>query len=99
VNEWTRLLGREGYEVLLPHSHEAQAQAQAETVPPWPPALVDLYAACDGVLDVLAQQWVVWPLRQLVEKNRRLRASSGQFPIDMIAFGDNGCGEPFCGYE
>ena len=71
-------------------------KAQTETMPPWPASLVSVYEACDGVLDLLAQQWVIWPLMQLVDENRHLRDTYGAFPIDAIAFGDNGCGEPFC---
>ena len=96
VNPWISLLAREGYEVAPPQSRELLAQAQAETIPPWPPSLVSLYEACDGVLDLLAQHWAIWPLRQLVEENRHLRDTNGDFPIEAIAFGDNGCGEPFC---
>ncbi|MGZ4490174.1 MAG: SMI1/KNR4 family protein [Mycobacteriaceae bacterium] len=33
------------------------------------------------------------------EQNRSLRERFYDFPYDLLAFGDDGCGEPFCTSE
>jgi hypothetical protein len=99
VNPWLGRLARDGYRVSPPKAPDALTAAQAESGRNWPRDLVLLYQACDGVFDTLSEMWVIWPLGKLPEQNRWLRESFYDFPYDLIAFGDNGCGEPFCTNE
>ncbi len=41
------------------------------------------------------QWWVVWPLARLAEDNERAWAD-GKLARDLLAFGDDGTGNPFC---
>ena len=61
----------------------------------FPPGLAALYAVGDGRFDQRGQWWVVWPLDRLVENNAA-RWHEGMLARDLLAFGDDGTGNPFC---
>lgn len=64
-----------------------------------PDALRQLYRVSDGVFDGPGQWFVVWPLGDVVERNRDDWAGwPGEFAArrDLVAFGDDGTGTPFC---
>jgi hypothetical protein len=54
-----------------------------------------VYEASNGVLDLLAQNWVFWPLDELVRENQRIRQAFPAYPLDSVAFGYDGAGSPF----
>ena len=61
---------------------------------PLPRDLKSLYGQRDGYFSESGQWWVMWPLARLVTEN--LRAHSLGLPRDLVAFGDDGTGNPFC---
>lgn len=54
-----------------------------------------LYSDADGRFSRGGRYWVVWPLARLVEENQRAWGE-GTLPRDLLAFGDDGTGNPFC---
>jgi len=54
-----------------------------------------LLAAADGLFSRRGQWWVIWPSGRIVEDNLRAWGAS-QLDTDLIAFGDDGTGNPFC---
>jgi cell wall assembly regulator SMI1 len=52
------------------------------------------YLVSDGVFDKLGQWWVLWPLDELVRRNQQAWAL-GQ-DLQLVGFGDDGTGDPFC---
>lgn len=60
-----------------------------------PDALRAIYRAADGRFDHAGQWWVVWPLERVIDNT--LRAwGDGSLDRTLIAFGDDGTGDPFC---
>lgn len=59
-------------------------------------SLWNLYRAANGVFDHLAQFFIVWPLAEVVERNRLAWATEGGGRLRWIGFGDDGTGNPFC---
>jgi hypothetical protein len=60
-----------------------------------PSELRDLYRYADGLFDEPGQWFVVWPLARVGSDNLALRSGSG-LPESLLAFGDDGTGDPFC---
>jgi hypothetical protein len=60
-----------------------------------PNAIRSLYAAADGRFRSDGEWWVVWPLEKLVKENKAAWLE-GTLPADLVAFGDDGTGNPFC---
>lgn len=51
----------------------------------------------NGLFDEAGQWYFVWPLERIVGNNLALRdQTESSFPVDLVAFGDNGTGDPFC---
>ena len=61
-----------------------------------PPGLRRLYLASDGVWDEPGQWFVIWPLADVVQWNRRASEIEGPARSASIGFGDDGTGSPFC---
>lgn len=61
-----------------------------------PLALRDLYLASDGVWDEPGRWNVIWPLAQVVERNRTAWDIETRARRDWVGFGDDGTGAPFC---
>jgi SMI1-KNR4 cell-wall len=61
-----------------------------------PDDLRQLYLTSDGVWDIAGQWFVVWPLAQLVDANAVLAEDNEWSETDLVAFGDDGTGNPFC---
>lgn len=60
-----------------------------------PGALRAMYRATDGRFNAGGQWWVVWPLERVVADT--LRAwGDGTLDRTLVAFGDDGTGNPFC---
>jgi hypothetical protein len=70
-------------------------EAEAHLGVALPQALRGLYSSGDGRFREDGQWWVVWPLDQVVDRN--LAAwSDGTLAKELLAFGDDGTGNPFC---
>lgn len=63
-----------------------------------PESVRALYADSDGRHDDVGQWWVVWPLERLIAENTRYW-SEGWLSLSLLAFGDDGTGDPFCVYH
>ena len=61
----------------------------------FPARLRRLYEESDGRFSEAGQWWVVWPLDRLVNDNQR-SWSDGTLTRRLLAFGDDGTGNPFC---
>lgn len=61
-----------------------------------PTALRDLYLVSDGVWDATGQWFVIWPLADVAECNHAARQVEGAARKELIGFGDDGTGNPFC---
>ena len=55
-----------------------------------------VYLAADGFFDQGGQWEVVWPLHRLVAENLQFRSGPLRLPPNLLAFGDDGFGAPFC---
>ena len=61
-----------------------------------PLALRNLYQATDGVWNEPGQWFVIWPLADVVERNRLAWDAEPSARVGWIGFGDDGTGNPFC---
>jgi SMI1/KNR4 family protein SUKH-1 len=61
-----------------------------------PGALRALYLLSDGLWDEPGQWFVIWPLGELVERNRMAWQVEGAQRKAWVGFGDDGTGNPFC---
>lgn len=71
---------------------DAVEQAIGRTIPT---VLAAFYRAHDGWFDDHGQYWMIWPLGRLAEDNH-LRWDTGTLDRGLLAFGDDGTGDPFC---
>src|SRR5215475_6313367 len=71
-------------------------QAEARVSAQLPDDLRQLYLTSDGVWDIAGQWFVVWPLAQPVDANAVLAEDNEWSEADLVAFGDDGTGNPFC---
>ena len=60
-----------------------------------PASVRALYSAGDGRYRSDGQWWVVWPLHRVVKENRTAWSHRALSP-SLLAFGDDGTGNPFC---
>jgi hypothetical protein len=60
-----------------------------------PASVRGIYERSDGHWDEAGQWWVIWPLARLMETNQRAWGD-GTLDRDLLAFGDDGTGNPFC---
>jgi hypothetical protein len=73
------------------------AEAEARLGVTLPDALKAMYRSADGHFNDAGQWWVVWPLERLVVDT--LGAwGGGMLDRNLVAFGDDGAGNPFCVY-
>ena len=61
-----------------------------------PDELRQLYLQSDGIWDQAGQWFVIWPLRELQERNAVLAEDNVWSETDLVAFGDDGTGNPYC---
>ena len=74
--------------------NESLASIERELGVPLPATLRSLYGTRDGRFSEEGQWWVVWPRDRLVAENKD--AWQQGLPTSLIAFGDDGTGNPFC---
>jgi fermentation-respiration switch protein FrsA (DUF1100 family) len=98
VIDWRQLLGADdGYELRPGATADVVAVAEAALGVVFPDDLREVYLASDGVFDRPGQWFVIWPLSEVVTRNRQAWAQ-GDSPArrGLVGFGDDGTGAPFC---
>jgi hypothetical protein len=71
--------------------------AEAALAAVLPAGLRELYLVTNGVFDRPGQWFVIWPLPEVVTRNREAWAQdSSPARRELIGFGDDGTGAPFC---
>src|SRR5205085_9053221 len=78
-----------------PLSVEAIERAEAELGSSLPEALRAVYVSGDGRYRDDGEWWVLWPLARVVE-DTKAGWKNGSLPHSVVAFGDDGTGDPFC---
>jgi len=63
----------------------------------FPDDLREMYLVSDGVFDRAGQWFVIWPVSEVVTRNRLAWSVEGS-PArrGLVGFGDDGTGAPFC---
>jgi len=96
--EWRQLLGADdGYE-LCPGAGDGEiAAAEAALGAVFPEQLREVYQASNGVFDRPGQWFVIWPLPEVVTRNREeWSLTDSPARLGLVGFGDDGTGDPFC---
>jgi hypothetical protein len=97
VIDWRALLAAEdGVEGRPAASESDITAAEAGLGVALPGELRELYAASDGVFDRAGQWLVVWPLVEVVNRNRMAWTQEPVLRRGLIGFGDDGTGAAFC---
>ena len=95
--QWVALLSTDdGLRLQHGASESDLDECEAKLGSTLPLALRNLYLASDGVWDEPGQWFVIWPLREVVERNRTAAEVETVHRGDWVAFGDDGTGNPFC---
>jgi hypothetical protein len=98
ATDWRQLLSADdGYE-LIPGAAAGQiAAAETALEAVFPADLRQLYLLSNGVFDRAGQWFVIWPLAEVITRNRQAWAQDGS-PVrrELVGFGDDGTGAPFC---
>jgi cell wall assembly regulator SMI1 len=95
MNQWRQERRASGVAAGEPCSPDRIAHAEATLGRSLPTDLVTLYRAGDGFFDESGQWHVIWPLHRVVDENSQAWAD-GRLRHDLLAFGDDGTGAPFC---
>ena len=85
-----------GCRLRAPATPPSLCAAECELGVTFPPELRALYLASDGVFDEPGQWFVIWPVTELVSRNQAAWAAGGSTRRELLAFGDDGTGSPFC---
>jgi hypothetical protein len=94
---WARSLPVDSFRLSHPPDSGVVERAESELGVSLPPELRDLYRESDGVFDTAGQWFVIWPLADVVTRNRAAwDAAQGLDRRALLAFGDDGTGDPFC---
>lgn len=94
--DWRAVLADDGNE-LQPAASEVEVRRVEVLLGAVLPAdLRGLYLASDGVFDKPGQWFVVWPLAQIVQRNRRAWVEEHAERERLVGFGDDGTGTAFC---
>ena len=98
-DDWrTRFSADSGLEVGPPTSEDQLQAAEAALGAVFSSELRDLYRVADGVFNGPGQWFMVWPISEVVARNRADWTSAvgvGE-RLELIGFGDDGAGSPFC---
>jgi SMI1 / KNR4 family (SUKH-1) len=96
--DWLQLFSADdGYE-LCPGAADGEfAAAEAALAAVFGEDLRQVYLASNGVFDLPGQWFVIWPLSEVVTRNRQAWSLEGS-PVrrGLVGFGDDGAGAPFC---
>lgn len=97
VTDWRALLAEvDGVERRPGATKVAMDHAEAVLGAVFSAGLRTLYSATDGVFDKPGQWFVVWPLAEVVTRNQRAWADESAARQELVGFGDDGTGAPFC---
>jgi SMI1 / KNR4 family (SUKH-1) len=97
VIDWRTVLASNHGNQLRPSASAAELdRAEALLGAVFPDDLRGLYLATDGVFDKPGQWFVVWPLAEVVMRNRQAWAAQSTARQGFVGFGDDGTGAPFC---
>ena len=95
AQSWLELLAAGEY-LLAPGATAAELDiAERRIGAGFPADLRALYQASNGVDDPRGHWRVVWRLDELVEAALEVSVLT-KWPTTLLAFGDDGCGDPFC---
>lgn len=73
----------------------AIADAELQIGRSLPKPLRLIYEGGDGRFRQDGEWWVIWPLDRVIVDNQRAWRE-GRLPRSLLAFGDDGTGDPFC---
>jgi hypothetical protein len=98
VIDWRQLLSADdGYEQCPGAAAGEIAAVEAALEAVFPADLRQVYLASDGVFDRPGQWFVIWPLSEIVTRNREAWSHGGSpGRRELVGFGDDGTGTPFC---
>jgi hypothetical protein len=97
LTDWHRLLAKsDGYQTRPPATAEDLARHETLLGATLPLQLRKLYLVSDGVFDVRGHWFVIWPLAELPRRNEAEWAVNAPARQELLAFGDDGTGVPFC---
>ncbi len=96
--DWLSTLGPDGYRLGVPATAAQLAATEKALDAALPSDLRELYLVADGVFDLPGEWFVIWPLADVVDRNRAdwLTYPDSRIRSDLVAFGDDGTGDPFC---
>lgn len=96
--DWRQLLSADDGYALCPGAAGGEvAAAEAALGAVFAEDLRQVYLASNGVLDRPGQWFVIWPLAEVVTRNRQAWSLEGsQARRGLVGFGDDGTGSPFC---
>ncbi|HEY9467796.1 MAG TPA: SMI1/KNR4 family protein [Vicinamibacterales bacterium] len=96
--EWLSMLAPDGYGLGAPATADELASTEKALDATLPPDLRALYLITDGVFDPAGEWFVFWPLADVVDRNLAdwLTYRASPTRSDLLAFGDDGTGDPFC---
>lgn len=96
--DWRQLLSVDDAYELCPGAAAGEVTAaEAALATVLPADLRQIYLVSNGVFDRSGQWFVIWPLPQVVARNREAWPQGGSLARrELIGFGDDGTGAPFC---
>jgi hypothetical protein len=95
---WRQLLSAgDACQVRAAATIDEVTAAEAALAAVLPAGLRELYLVTNGVFDRPGQWFVIWPLPEVVTRNREASAQDSR-PArrELTGFGDDGTGAPFC---
>lgn len=97
MTDWRAVIAEDDGNGLRPGASEVLVKrAEALLGAVFPADLRTLFLATDGVFDQPGQWFVVWPLGEVVTRNQRAWAHESAARQELVGFGDDGTGAPFC---
>jgi hypothetical protein len=98
VTDWQQVLSAgDGYQMRPGAAEDEIAGAEAALEAVFPRELRAIYRASDGLLDRAGQWHVIWPLPDVVARNREAwETEDSPFRRRLVGFGDDGTGVAFC---
>ncbi len=97
VTDWRQMRSADDGYALRPGAAPGEvAAAETALAAVFPAELRQLYLASDGVFDRPGQWFTIWPLSQVVTRNRETWPQHGPGRRELVGFGDDGTGAPFC---
>ena len=96
--DWRPLLSADdAYELCPAATTDEVTAAEAALAAVLPTDLRQIYLFSNGVFDRSGQWFVIWPLPEVVTRNREAWTQGASLARrELIGFGDDGTGAPFC---